>query len=279
MGISISNSGPFPSLADIMNLTRGIVNDSNPGITNTPGEGNIITNSPTVSPFTLQFLNSAIREVFLELRNVGDPALIKDNVIISGLTPVWGANGQGGIDPAVQTQLSTAGYFDGHTINNALLLPSDMLAPIWLWERKTDSNLPFVDMHPSQDGIPPLQQSTILNNWEWRGNTLWFPGATTTRDIRIRYRATFPTSFSSTLDYSNTLVPIQDCEDAVAYKVALRYATMLGSPLLEGISNMEKTQMFQLKNASARRSQSIEYHRKPFGHSGNDNSDGYGWGY
>jgi hypothetical protein len=116
------------SLEVVMNLVRSLVNDTQAGLTNTPGEGQIITDNPAVSPFTLQFLNSAIRQLYRELRNVGDPELIFDNVILIGLPPIDSpTNGVGGPDPTVQTILSSSGYFDGVTIWPNLLLPSNML--------------------------------------------------------------------------------------------------------------------------------------------------------
>src|SRR5208337_3385299 len=95
------------SLGTIMNLVRSLVNDTQAGATDTPGEGQIFTNDPVISPFTQPFLNSSIRELYRELRNVGDPVLIKDNIILFNLPIINSpANGLGQIDPAVQTILS-----------------------------------------------------------------------------------------------------------------------------------------------------------------------------
>ena len=104
----------FPSLEEIQNLIRALINDSQAGINSIPGEGQIWTDSPTISPFVLPMLNSSIREIYRELRNVGDPQLIFDNYVILGL-PILDSptNGPGGCDPTVQTTLSTVGYFDG----------------------------------------------------------------------------------------------------------------------------------------------------------------------
>ena len=101
-----SGGGSYPSLLDIANYVRALVNDSQAGLTDTPGEGQIFTDNPAVSPFVQPMINASIREVYRELRNIGAPTLIKDNIIITGLTPIWGANGLGLPDPAVQTFLS-----------------------------------------------------------------------------------------------------------------------------------------------------------------------------
>jgi len=267
------------SLETIMNLVRSLVNDTQAGLTGTPGEGQILTDNPLVSPFTQPFLNSSIRELYRELRNVGDPQLIFDNVIIEGL-PILNSplNGPGGCDPTVQTILSTVGYFDGVRQWPNFLLPANMLYPTHLWERATGTNDNFESMHQVQDGLPGQQQNQVLGKWEWRNNNINFMGATTQRDIRMRYYGALPTFFSSTLDFSSTYVPIFDCTDALAYMTAVKYARMLGSPGLADLLAEYKNQMFQLKNATTRRAQSTNYHRKPFGNSSGDINSEFWYG-
>jgi hypothetical protein len=259
------------SLELVMNLVRSLVNDTQAGATNTPGEGQILTDNPLISPFTLPFLNSAIRELYRELRNVGDPVLIKDNVIITGLPIVNSpVNGVGGIDPAVQTILSPEGYFDGVMLWPNFLLPSDMIYPTFLWERSTGSNSVFQKMSAPSNGLNPAMQGPYLREWEWRNNQLNFRGATTNVDIRMRYYAQLPQFFSDTLDFKSTYIPVLDCADAVAYKVATMYASMLGSPGLAALEVKADKQMFQLKNANVRRMQHESIHRQPFGNSSGD---------
>src|SRR5690242_21904344 len=85
----------YPSLLKVMNLVRAIMNDSFAGATSTPGEGQIVTDDCTISPFVLPILNSSIREVYRKLRIVGTRTLIQDNFIITGLAPVDGPMGSG----------------------------------------------------------------------------------------------------------------------------------------------------------------------------------------
>lgn len=266
-GVSISNTNvaSYPSLEQIMLLARSIVNDTQAGATNTPGEGNILTDNTTIAPFAQPFLNSAIRAVYRKLSNVGDPELIKDNVIIEGLTPVNGSQGLGNPDPTVQVYLTTTGYFDGSTVNPNLLLPSDCKYPQKLWERANGTNDIFSEMVQPQFGLDPRWQNTSFGDWEWRENKICFVGATQTRDVRLRYVATLPTFFSSSLDYSNTFVPIQDSLDAIAYELAAKYSQMLGSELRAEIKELAAEEMQQLRNAITRRAQTIEYQRAPFG--------------
>src|ERR1700686_1350447 len=226
-----------------MDLVRSLVNDTQAGLTATPGEGQVITNNPAVSPFTLPFLNSAIRQLYRELRNVGDPALIFDNVNIFGLTPINGANGLGNPDPATQVYVSQGGYYDGNTINSQLALPSNMMYLEKVWERQNGSNSTFSEMTQAQFGLPSRPQQPTLVDWEWRNYNLNMVGSIQTRDIRLRYYGSLPTFFSATLDFTSTFVPIIDCTEAVAYKVAVMYARMLGSPGLEDLKLEAANQM------------------------------------
>ncbi len=272
-------SGTDTSFSVIMDLVRSLVNDTQAGLTGTPGEGQIITNNPAVSPFTLPFLNSAIRQLYRELRNVGDAALIFDNVNIFGLTPINGANGLGNPDPATQVYVSQGGYFDGQTINSLLALPSNVLYMERVSERQNGTNNSFVPMTQSEFGLPSRPQEPTLAEWEWRNYNINMVGSTNVTDIRMRYYGSLPTFFSPTLDFTATFVPIIDCADAVAYKVAVMYARMLGSPGLEDLKGEAAKQMFDLKNAVTRRGQSIEYFRRPYGSYGNDDTNNFflGW--
>lgn len=267
--INVTNGQGYPALSDIMNLVRALVNDSQAGATGTPGEGQIITNNAEISPFTQPFLNSAIREVYRELRNVGQPTLIKDNVIIFGLTPVNSPTyGLGQPDPTVQVVLGFNGYFDGVQTNSSLLLPGDLLYPLQVQCRTTGSNNPFTRMTQCTiGGLPNGLQTTNLGQWEWRQDAINMNGSLTDQDVRLRYLASLPTFFSEDLDLSSTFVPVLDSLDAIAYKVAVKYATMLGSPGLEELRVDAKDAMFQLKNANVRQQQTQPVSRIAYGHS------------
>ena len=262
-----TDGGLYPSLSGIMNYVRALINDSQAGETNTPGEGQIFTNDPSISPFVQPMINASIREVYRELRNIGAPTLIKDNVIISGLTPVFGANGLAVPDPAVQVYLGYSGYYDGNTMNSNLYLPSDLLYPTEVWERQTTTNNPFRKMQQPQDGMPSRSQGPRLGQWEWRNDNIWFVGSIQTNDVRLRYYCALPQFFSATLDFESTFVPVLDSLDAIALKTVAKYARMLGSPGLPDAIAEAKEQMFQLKNQYTRRAQSIDYSRQVYQHS------------
>jgi hypothetical protein len=258
--------GPYPSLATIMDLTRSLVNDAQAGATGTPGEGQILTNNPVISPFTQPFLNSAIRQLYRELRNIGQATLIKDNVVILNIPPLTSPTyGLGMADAAVQTFLGFGGYFDGFQMNSNIVLPSDVLFVEKVWERQSNTPNDFIPMIQPQSGLRSRRQTPALYEWEWRNDSVWMVGSTQTRDLRLRYMASLPQFFSPTLDLTATYVPVMDSEDVLAYKTAVLYARMLGSPGLPDLIAEAKEQTFQLKNQNTRRGQSVDYHRIPHG--------------
>ena len=260
-------TGTYPSLEVIMNLVRVYQNDWLAGATNTPGEGQITTDT---SPQTLPALNASIRELYRQLRNVGSPSLIRDNVLIN--LPANGATG-----PNVQTYLSQQGYFDGLTLQPSPVLPGDLLFPEFLWEQQTGSGLPFVPMFQPQAGLPsPLQQSTRLGVWEWRGgasftpgagggDALFFVGSIAPITIRIRYKAAL-TQFVSPVNFPNTYVPIMDCEDVLAYKTAYKISSAISgmTPPVADLKANAEAALSDLKLEIIRRAQTIEYHREPY---------------
>ena len=268
-----SGSGSYPSLETICNYVRALINDSQSGAQGIPGEGQIFTDNSAISPFVQPMLNASIREVYRELRNIGAPTLIKDNVIVSGLTPVNGANGLGQPDPATQVFLGFAGYFDGKTINNTLVLPGDVLFMERVWERQTGTNNSFALMTQCQSGLPSRPQQTTLAEWEWRNDNINMVGSTNTTDMRMRYYCALPQFFSATLDFASTYVPVMDSHDAIALKTAVKYARMLGSPGLPDLIGEAKEQVFQLKNQYTRRTQSTDYQRIPFGSYGSTDTN------
>jgi|HubBroStandDraft_6_1064221.scaffolds.fasta_scaffold16057_5 hypothetical protein len=333
--------GGYPSLSTITNLVRVFQNDWQRGATQTYGEGKITTDQGAPipggnpSPQTLPALSSAIREVYRELRNVGEPRLIRDNVQAN--LPANSVTG-----PTIQTYLAFDGYWDGGVLNPSPVLPSDMIRPLRLWEQQTGNQLPFIPMKQPQFGLTSRNQTFALGEWEWREDQLNFVGALCPITIRMRYEAAlaqffppqiFITSYSvsggtitfqaaNTLSagqsvylsgfvsagtalngvtalvvgatstqfqvdvpglsgtdlgvampvlnyafvFASTYIPIMDCEEAVAYKTAAKISKALSgvTPSTTDLDTKAAEAMFQLKNAVARRAQTVEYRREEY---------------
>lgn len=81
--------------------------------------------------------------------------------------------------------LITAGVVDPTAL---AAYPTNLIQPIWLKERAAGSLIQdFVDMHET-DFLPQVQQSRSLVWWSWRKQKINFLGATSDREIMIRYR-------------------------------------------------------------------------------------------
>jgi hypothetical protein len=260
-------AGGYPSMETVMNLVRVYLNDWLAGATNTPGEGQITTDT---SPQTLPTFNSALRELYRQLRNVGTPSLIRDNVLIN--LPANGANG-----PGVQTNLSFQGYFDGLTQLFSPTLPPDMIAPLELWEQQTGTGLAFVPMCQPQAGLLSVQnQGSVLRYWEWRGgatfvqgagggDALWFVGSTCPITIRIRYLCTL-SQFIQPLVFASTYIPILDCEDVLAYKIAYKISSAISgiTPPVAALKQNADAALADMRNEVVRRAQEVDYQRPSY---------------
>lgn len=265
------SSPNFPSLEDCMNLLRAICNDSFAGATDTPGEGQILTDqvpgTSTNNPFTLNLLNSSIRELYRKLMNVKDEVLIQDNYLVTGLNVIDGPLGSGVTDPTIQTYLDYTGYWTGQAYQTGagILLPSDMLFPLRVWERASGTTDTFSPITRITNGLPPRDQTTYFSQWEWRYERINFCGATSQRDIRIRYACLLPTFFDPELDYSTTYIPVIGCQDFVAYRSAEKVALSLGNPSISAaLKATADGHLFDLRNQRVRQQQHANYRRPAF---------------
>lgn len=268
--VGSATSQNYPTLETILSLIRSLANDAFAGNTNTPGEGQVLTDlyqtSTSYNPQLLNCFNSAIRELYRKLRNVKFKGLVRDNYILEGLPPVDGPLGVSQPDPTIQTYLTWGYYFDGTNQNTSFVLPSDLIMPLQLWERQSNTTDPFVGMREAGDGLNPSSQTDQLRHWEWREDKIWFLGALIARDIRIRYQAFLPQFFPTNPVPSNyfttTQIPVFDCEEAVAW-LTLRNLTYGMNPAALAVAQQNAdSALFDLKNENVRRMQAIDYARR-----------------
>jgi hypothetical protein len=258
----------YPILEDIMILARSLVLDTMPGATGTSGEGQILTDS---APFTIPMLNSSIRETYRELGNNGVATLIQDNIILTGITPVNGPLGLAAVDPSVQVSITYAGYNDGSgVLNTSLKLAANVLSVLRMWERTNGTGNPFVPMLPTQFGLPSRNQTTMLGDWEYRQDGIYMCGATQTSDIRYRASVSLPAQISGNgSDFANLSVPILDCTDVIAYKMAAFYRAARAEggdlTLAQDYRAKAKEQIDALILRQVRQQQATNYERIPYG--------------
>lgn len=262
MQAAVGGNVRYPNLQSIADLFRGFINDT---ANNTGGSGTGSGNGaglimPNTNPDLLTFMNSAIKETFSDLRNVGDPELILDNYLLLGLPALQQAN------PAVQVALSYAGFFDGFQWHPQWKLPIGLSKLLGVWERQTGSDGSFIFMMPSPFGLPSGQQCERMGYWEMRQGQLWMPGALQQLDLRIRCRITFPPFLNpATLNFETAYVPILDSGNAIAAKMRILYATRFAPEQYQLAISEEDRLMQKLKLEVVRQMQSNENQRAEWG--------------
>jgi hypothetical protein len=242
----------YPLAENVLNLARSAVNDMLRGTS-----GSILTDT---APNTNVYLNAAVRRVQRELANNGITSNLRDNVILTPLTPA------GASDPDTQVYVSQAGYFDGANMNATPTLPADLIVPLEVWERQTNSGAQFQYMPQPQEGLQSRIPGSYFGQWEWREDRINMTGSTITEDLRVRYEAAIsriaiPVAPAT---YSNVTIPITDAEDALGAAVALQYARTRGSAMRQEAQQWFMDEMFQLINRHVRRDQHVSYRPSGF---------------
>ena len=252
----------YPNLQSVADLFRATVNDTMNSTTGTgTGQGNnaglIMGNS---NPDLMTFMDSAIYELFSDLRNVGDPELILDNYLLIGL-PALAVQ-----DPTVQVSLSYTGFFDGYQMHSQWTLPINLARMLFMWERQSGTGDSFQPMRQATFGIGGGLQGIYMSQWEMRQGQLWMPGATQSVDLRIRARIGYPAPiYSANLNFSTTYIPILDCTNAIVAKMLILYARRFAPENYQMCIAEEARLMSKLKLEVVRQMQGQENQRESFG--------------
>lgn len=268
----ITSANNYPSLGEIGDLVRSIVNDDKKGLTGTPGEGQILTND---SVTLINLMNSGLRYIYRKIRIMGRPTLIRDNYLWPGLPPINSPLGVGVPNQAVQVSIQNVGYFDGLGYHSQFILPDDMLYPLEMWQRTTGTNS-FAPLKQAEGPLAPCNQGVGLGQWEYRGDAIWMNGSLQTMDARLRYVATFLALDNKDVDWDNTFIPITDCEEALADYIVFRYAERLASQgsaqvMLPQLKAQATSSINDLRQMNARQRQHIDYQMKSYGDGQNSN--------
>lgn len=253
----------FPTVDEIMELSRSIVNDTFTGIAGT--QGRILTND---APFTLPYLNSAFRKVQRRLRNEGVTFPIRDYIVLNNLAPVVQA------DPAVFVSVGFNGYFNGTTMYASPKLPGDCMQVSVVRQRVHGSNLQFVPMVQSQEGLASGFQNNWLGEWEWRAYQIFMNGSLQAQDIMIRYLSGQPPINVPAADFATTNVYIIDSQDALANLIAGMYGTARGAndAQLKKVADDANEAIDEMAQEYVRRAQTVNYQRISYQGGGSNNS-------
>src|SRR5258707_470894 len=141
-------------------------------------------------------------------------------------------------------------------------LPQNLLEPLKIWERQNGTQEDFVEMInlTYQGGLPARQQDSRLIEWEWRSDGIYFIGALTDTQIRLRYRR----SLDDLVDGNSTIL-IRNSQEALAYYTASMAGASRGSPLAGTWETMAEDAKDKLVAAAVRQQQFSPRRRRPYG--------------
>jgi hypothetical protein len=234
--------GTFPVAEDVMNDARALIND----MIRQAG-GSILTD---VAPFTVPMLNISTRKTQRYLANNGLLSNVVDNAVLTPITPV--ANS----DPGTQVSINYLGYFNGTNTLSQPVLPPDLILPLSLMARQTNSGAQYVPLTPAKGPLMSRIPGPYFGEWEWRQDGIYLVGCTNTMDIRVRYEGRLP-RISLTANLTNTTINIRDGEDALAFGMIWLYGFSRGAAQRAEAKVAWKEECDELINRYVRRDQRI----------------------
>jgi hypothetical protein len=228
-------SSAYNTLGQVTTLMRALLNDS---------AGNWATDA-----VLLPYVNAGYRTVQRKVANSGGAEFITDDVLL--VVKAVPANQQ---DPGNQAVINDATPPPNQ-------LPSNLLAPLKLWERPNLSAQNFVEMIDKTEhgGLPSQIQGVNLIYWEWRTDGIYFVGATQDTQIRIRYQSAFPDLFGPT-----DVILIRGAQEAIAYTGVGLSGLARGTPLLEQIDALASDAIEDVIVENVRRQQGAGVRRRGF---------------
>lgn len=247
-------TGPYDNANSVLNLARTLVNDAALSLA-----GNLLSNS---QPYTFEYLNSAYRTLQKQLRDAGVEYAFAETQLLAMPAVV-------SPDPSVQVFIDFTQNYNGTSFSSSPVLPADLITPLRLWERPTQTLSNFQEMFPTSDGLPSRSQTAWLGEWEWRTQKLFMVGATQIQDLRLRYIPTLPD-----LTDGDSEVLILESKEAIAYYTASAWAGTRGSPLADTLFTQGKMFADKMINATARKTQRAQHRRLPYSRRG---TQSYGW--
>jgi hypothetical protein len=242
-------TGTYPIVENVVQNARAIINDM---LRSTAGA--ILTDT---APFTSVLLNMSIRQTQRKLANNGLLSNVIDNFIITPITPV--ANS----DPGTQVSINQNGYFNGVQELSTPTLPADLILPLSLAQRQSNSGQQFTPMNPAKGPLMSRIPGPYFGEWEWRQDAINMVGCQNTMDIRIRYEGAIA-RVSSTANFSQTTIAIRDGEDALTWGMVLVYAVSRGSAQIMQVEKFWMNQCDDLINRFVRKDQRIAVRPKGY---------------
>jgi hypothetical protein len=172
------------------------------------------------NPATWVLINSAYETFQDALVDAGADCTYKAQVILTDLT------GVNTVDPAAEVELSFTGYWNGVTTTATPALPAGLIEPDRIWSRPSgQTSQTFVPLTgPCTDGLPQCwAPQPTFGAYEWRSNSIFFPAATQSNDIMLRYITYAP----AIVDATSPVLILRSIE-AIANLTAYKFASSRG---------------------------------------------------
>lgn len=229
---------------------------------------------------TQQAAANAFRRLQDGMVDAGSPRFSKETVIF-GIPAVTNT------DPASQQSISWTQFFDGTNFQSTPVLPSDLILPTWMSERRNGSGTSFPppntpNMNPLPQGISKRIKTLWNGCWQWRDDHIVFPGATQSVDLWLYYRSFLPDPVDvGNTPWFNTTVNIARCQDPLVWWLCREFAIAAmsrmsdaesASPMgmqLSGLAGLCETQGSEatkkLVNRDQMMKQTMDVRRVPYG--------------
>lgn len=242
--VTVPSGNPYPTVGDVMSTARARVGDMINDV-----NGDLLTND---APYAQTYLSNAWTWYQDRCADVGVETLIKE-IILQGLPAA------SNYDTQYQAWLTWLGCSDGVNQLNAPQLPQDLINPLSIWRRQTQTINRFILMAQAEDGLPTLRDPNI---YDWRDDGAYFYAASWAQDFRIRYAA-YRADLNVLLPLS--FVPMMRCKDCLGARVAYEYASARGSAQTQAMHDWAED-AFQNGAAqrTSRRKQRQTLRRRPY---------------
>lgn len=210
---------PYRPAFEILNATRARLHELMPSLF--PTSGSILD---ATQASTQQHFNNAYQRFKDELTDSGAERF-KGDIIIPNVPATTN------FDPSALNSIDWFGCDNGSGHFDTPALPGNLILPLWMSERPTGSLSAFP--HPDQpnmrcftDGLPMCQKFQRNGAWEWREDTIFYPGSTVAMDFRIGYRLALPDIIDvGTKRWFLCDVPLAGCSDAMSWWTCAEFAT------------------------------------------------------
>lgn len=236
---------PYPTAEDVLIAARVMANDAQVSVS-----GDILSDA---QPYIFPMLQLCYEQLQKRLVRGGMNTYNKYGYVV-GLTPVATS------DPTVQVELNYLSYYDGVNLADEPTLPADLIVPLEIWERQSDTINRWSRMGQVSDSITTSSQTAAFGEWDWENDTLFLPGATQTNDVKMKYIA-----FAPPISGPNSQVFVLGCKVALAALIGEMASGSRGGMEAAAYYKAIADNEIQLLLAPyARKEQYASFVRKPF---------------